>query len=41
MKKGFTFNEASLKFLRKFTFKKFGGWVKTETSQEKIKIVVL
>ena len=25
MKYGFTFNEASLKFLRKFTSKNFGG----------------
>ena len=25
MKEGFTFNEASLKFLRKFTSKNFGG----------------
>ena len=25
MKAGFTFNKASMKFLRKFTFKDFGG----------------
>ena len=25
MKDGFAFNEASLKFLKKFTFKNFGG----------------
>ena len=31
--KGFTFNYASLKFLRKFVFEKFGGGGKTEKSQ--------
>ena len=34
MKEGFTFNEASLKFLRKFTSKNFGGGGETEKSQK-------
>ena len=32
MKEGFTFNKASLHFLRKYTFKNFGGGEKTEKS---------
>ena len=32
MKEGFTFNQACLKFLRKYTSKNFGGGGKTEKS---------
>ena len=33
MKEGFTFNQASVKFLWKFTLENFGGGGKTEKSQ--------